>query len=100
MSRRRTIGAGLLTLSFCLVLAAPANAHTRSQSFSSWHLRNGEVRMSFSIQSLQATRLGLVEEGTLSLSELLVQHLRSSITVRVDGEMCPSATGPLARAAR
>ena len=91
---------GLLTLGVSLVLTALASAHTRSQSFSSWYIRDGEVRLSFSVKSLEATRLGLVEGGALTLDELLMKHLQSRIAVHVKGEICSTITGPLARPAR
>lgn len=83
-----------------LVLAAPASAHTRSQSFSSWHIHEGQVRLSFSVPALEATRLGLLEDGIAELSEVLVQHLASNISLSVGQEPCRTIAGPRARAAR
>lgn len=100
MNLRGRIGVGILTLGVGLLLAAPATAHTRSQSFSSWSVRDGEVRLSFSVQALEATRLGLVEGATLALDELLVNHLLPRIVVRAGGATCRTLTGPLARRAR
>lgn len=90
----------LLALTIGLVVAGPAAAHTRSQSFSSWHLQDGQVRLSFSVQALEATRLGLIEGDSFTLDELLVQHLAPRIVVRVGGEACRTVAGPQARAAR
>jgi hypothetical protein len=100
MSLRSWIKVGLFALGISALPAAPAVAHTRSQSFSSWYVRDGEVRLSFSVQSLEATRLGLIEDTTLTLEELLVNHLSSHITVRAGGAVCRTATGPLTQAAR
>lgn len=100
MNLRSWIRGGFLTLGISIGLAASATAHTRSQSFSSWYIRDGEVRLSFSVQSLEATRLGLIEDASLALDELLVKHLASHIAVRVGGAACRTVTGPLARAAR
>jgi hypothetical protein len=100
MSLRGRIGVGFLTLGVGLLLAAPATAHTRSQSFSSWSVRDGEVRLSFSVQALEATRLGLIEGVALALDELLVKHLLPRIIVRAGGATCRTLTGPLARMAR
>jgi hypothetical protein len=100
MRLRDWIGIGLCTLGISGVLATPATAHTRSQSFSSWYMQDGEVRLSFSVQSLEATRLGLVEDSALALDELLVKHLSSRIAVRVGSAACRTVTGPVARAAR
>jgi Na+-transporting NADH:ubiquinone oxidoreductase subunit NqrD len=56
--------------------------------------------MSFSVQALEATRLGLLENGTSELSEVLVQHLASSISLHAGQEPCRTVAGPQARAAR
>ncbi len=100
MSGRGWIGVGLLALAIGLVVVAPASAHTRSQSFSVWHLKDGQVRLSFSVQSLEATRLGLIEGDILDLNELLVKHLASRIAVSAGGAACRTVTGPQARAAQ
>jgi hypothetical protein len=100
MSGRRWIGVGLLTLAIGLAIAEPTLAHTRSQSFSSWYIKDGQVRLSFTIQSLEATRLGLIEGDASDLNELLVKHLASRIAVRTGGEPCRTVTGPQAWAAR
>lgn len=83
-----------------LLFAAPVSAHTRSQSFSSWYIHDGQVRLSFNVQALEATRLGLLENGTSQLSEVLMQHLASSISLHVGQDPCRTVAGPQARAAR
>lgn len=83
-----------------LVFATPVSAHTRSQSFSSWYIHDGQARLSFSVQALEATRLGLLENGTSQLSEVLVQHLASSVSLHVGQDPCRTVAGPQARAAR
>ncbi len=100
MNERGWIGVGLLALTIGLVVAVPVSAHTRSQSFSFWHIKDGQVRLSFSVQSLEATRLGLIEGDISDLNELLVKHLASRITVSAGGEVCRTVTGPQARAAQ
>src|SRR2546428_1476084 len=100
MSGRCWSGVGPLALAIGLVVAAPASAHTRSQSFSSWYIQDRQVWLSFSVQSLEATRLGLIAGDTADLNELLVKHLASRIVVRARGESCRTVTGPQARAAR
>jgi hypothetical protein len=57
------------------------------------------VQVHFSVQSLEATRLGLLVGTHQGLDELLVKHFASHITVRVGGEVCRTAIGPLARPA-
>jgi hypothetical protein len=75
------------------------SAHTRSQSFSSWYIHDGQVRLSFSVQALEATRLGLLEEGISELSDVLVQHLASNLSLYAGQESCHTVAGPQARAA-
>jgi len=82
------------------MVADPAAAHTQSQSFSSWYIRDGQVRLSFSVQSLEATRLGLMDSESVALDELLVKHLMPRITVSVGGKACHTVSGPQARTAR
>jgi hypothetical protein len=83
-----------------LVSPPLAAAHTRGQSFSSWYIQGEQARLIFSVQSLEATRLALLESNTLGLNELLVKHLTSRITIRAGGAVCRTLTGPQARAAR
>lgn len=75
-------------------------AHTRSQSFSSWYIHDDQVRLSFSIQSLEATRLGVLENEVTDLNDVLVRHLSSHLNVRANGETCRTTAGPQARLAR
>jgi HupE/UreJ protein len=93
-------GIGFLILALGLMVADPAAAHTRSQSFSSWHIEDGQVRLSFSVQSLEVTRLGLMENDSFALDKLLVKHLTPRITVSVGGKACRTVIGPQARTAR
>jgi hypothetical protein len=100
MSGRRWIGVGLLAVAIGLVVVAPAPAHMRSQSFSFWSIKDGQVWLSFSVQALEATRLGLIEGAAADLNELLVAHLASHLFVRVGAESCRTVSGPQARAAQ
>lgn len=83
-----------------LLLPHAAFAHTRSQSFSSWYIHDDQVWLSFSVQSLEATRLGVLEDKVADLNEVLVRHLSSRLHVRANGETCLTVTGPQAHAAR
>ena len=83
-----------------LVFACLVAAHTRSQSFSSWHMQDGRVRLTFSVQALEATRLGFIEDTVFDLNTLLVNHLTPRIAVRVDGEACHTIIEPQTRPAR
>lgn len=97
---RRGWRIALLFLATELAFACLAAAHTRSQSFSSWHLQDGRVRLTFSVQSLEATRLGVLEHNALNLNTLLVNHLIPRIAVHGGGEACRTVAGPQTRPAR
>ena len=91
---------GFFALVIGLGLAGVATAHTRSQSFSSWLIRDGQVRMTFSIRSIEATRLPLIEGDIGNINALLLAHLAPRIAVAVRGEACRSDDGPRALAAQ
>lgn len=99
MNAQPLLTAGLLALAALIVAPQPVAAHTRSQSFSSWHIQDGQVRLSFSVQSLEATRLGLEDGLALDLNALLVKHLSTHISVYVGGTACRTTSGPEARTA-
>ncbi|MCE2486228.1 MAG: HupE/UreJ family protein [Desulfurellaceae bacterium] len=93
---------GVLAWSCCLVVLlwnTQAAAHTRSQSFSSWHIQDGQVRGTFSVRALEATRLGALEDAVFDLNTLLVRHLDSRLVLTAGDEPCRTA-GPRARAAQ
>ncbi|HSD09956.1 MAG TPA: HupE/UreJ family protein [Candidatus Binatia bacterium] len=94
----------LLTFCLCalslLTVAAPAAAHQRSQSRSSWHIRDREVRMTFSVQALEVTRLAAAERGNVSLDDLLLAQLADDLSVAAAGQPCPPVGIPRALAAR
>ena len=93
---------GVLAWACCLVVllwSSPAAAHTRSQSFSSWHIQDGQVRGTFSVRALEATRLGALEDTVFDLNTLLVRHLDSRLVLTAGDEPCRTA-GPRARAAQ
>ena len=93
---------GVLAWACCLgvlVWSSQAAAHTRSQSFSSWHIQDGQARGTFSVRALEATRLGALEDTVFDLNTLLVRHLDSRLTLKAGDEPCRTA-GPRARAAQ
>lgn len=106
MSEERKIFYVLTSLAMLLFIGRSpfspreALAHTRSQSFSSWYIHDDQVRLSFSVQSLEATRLGVLEEKVADLNDVLVRHLSSSLSVRANGEECRTAAEPHPRPAR
>lgn len=95
--RRTAFALGALAVS---ILTAPAAAHQRSQSRSSWHIRDGEVRVTFSVQALEVTRLAAADRGGISLEGLLVAHLAERLSVAAAGESCPPTGAPRVLEAR
>ena len=59
-----------LVLSCALLLSSPAQAHNRSQSFSSWQIDGNHVHLLFTLKSREVTRLP-TDQGE-SLEQLLV----------------------------
>lgn len=82
------------------VLSTPAAAHTRSQSFSSWYIQDGQVRGTFSVRALETTRLGLLEDKVFDLDTLLVRHLAPRLVLKAGDEPCRTVSGPQARRAQ
>lgn len=89
----RCLGFGICVLTV-LTLVAPAAAHQRSQSRSSWYIRNNEVRMTFSVQALEVTRLAAADRDNASLDDLLLSHLADSLSVAVAGHACAPTGAP------
>jgi len=79
----------------CALLAAlafgsnGAEAHSRSQSYSTWSERDGRVVVSWSILAREVTRLPAAGRRDAALGVVLAEHLASSITVTRGGVVCP-----------
>jgi hypothetical protein len=92
------IGRCLLGLLAALVLATPAAAHTRSQSYSSWTAQGATLTGVFQVGAQRATQLG--DDATFdTLDALLASHLAQTVSVTQDGVKCSADTPrPLAAA--
>jgi hypothetical protein len=73
---------GILAL---LTLAAPASAHTRSQSFSTWTVGTNTIEGVFQVDAYRATQLS---ETPQDLGTLLRDHIARSIAVTQGGSAC------------
>ena len=82
-----------------LIFAACAEAHNRSQSFSSWTFSDEKLEMVFTVKAREVTRLPPLEGELLSLEALLVAHLQHNIGVHTDQDVCPAVGIPAALAA-
>lgn len=81
-----------------MIFAVCAEAHNRSQSFSSWTLSGDKLDMVFTVKAREVTRLPPLEGDLQSLEALLLTHLRHSISVdscveRGAPTMLPAASG-------
>jgi len=87
--------AGLLA---ALFVFAPASAHTRSQSFSSWTADGPTLTAVFQVDARRVTQLD--EAATFDgLGLLLAKHLGDTVQVTQEGRPCPgSPPRPLAAA--
>ncbi len=78
---------------FVLIAAGtgdPAAAHSRSESFSSWEIDGRKVRVTFTVQSREVTRIPWQEELAPDLALRLTRYLDGRLGVAVDGESCPA----------
>lgn len=78
------------------VLAGPAAAHQRSQSFSTWRADASQVRATWSLLALEATRLSEPAGSLGRLAPLVARHLEERVSVRRGGVPCDlEASRPL-----
>ncbi len=91
-----------LVLVALALLAAPgsARAHTRSQSFSTWDVRGGDVVAIFSAPVYEATRLVPLAPDAGNLDAMLRDHLAAQIRVARGGTDCAPIAAPRSLAAR
>jgi hypothetical protein len=71
-----------------LLLAAAAQAHTRSQSFSTWTVNGATLDGVFQVDAYRATQLS---ETPRDLDVLLRDHLTETVTLTQDGARCTLA---------
>lgn len=72
----------------CVIIAPPSDAHTRSQSFSHWHIDGEAVAFTFAVDARRVTQLAQVYEPGDGLSGLLEQHLQESVSVVQSSANC------------
>jgi hypothetical protein len=90
-----------LRLSIVIVVLAPllfcvkAQAHNRSQSFSSWVIDGDVIKVVFTVKAREITRLPPLEGKTNSLNNLLISHLKNSLSVGSGGQSCQGLRTPI-----
>jgi hypothetical protein len=83
----------LLALALLFVLAAPAAAHTLSESHSSWRINGRIVRLTFLLQDQDARRLA--PPGQPMPSQRMVgAYLSAHLFARSQGKACPLQAPP------
>lgn len=65
-----------------------ASAHTRSQSFSDWTIEGNTVNAMVAVDARRITQLGTLYPELSDLSSLYQQHVRETVNVVQDGEVC------------
>ncbi len=88
-----------LVTAVMLLIAVHAEAHNRSQSFSSWTVSDDSLEFVFTVKAREVTRLPPLEGGLRSLEALLLAHLQHNTSVRADEDACPAVGAPRALAA-
>ncbi len=71
----------IFALVACILIAPPSDAHTRSQSFSHWHIEGQAAVFTFAVDARRATQIAQLYAPTYDLSRLLEQHLRETVFV-------------------
>lgn len=87
----------LLLALLVLLIAAPAQAHTRSQSFSTWTVADDTVAGVFQVDAYRATQLS---ETPQDLAALLKRELEATVAVTQAGAACTRTSVQPIRAPR
>ena len=81
--------AGMTTF-FLLMLALPAAAHTRSESFSTWRLDGSSLTGRFQVDAVRATQLIATPDEADALGGMLSRHLGETTKVTQGDATCPA----------
>ncbi|MFT5483804.1 MAG: hypothetical protein ACI9GW_002463 [Halieaceae bacterium] len=79
-----------LLMTVSLLFGVTADAHNRSQSFSSWTVAGDRLEMVFTVKAREVTRLPPLEAEVLSLTSLLISHLKHNVGARTEQGVCPA----------
>ena len=90
MTRAR--GAALLVL--VAFGGAPAAAHERTVSYSTWEIDGGRARITVRLTALDVSRLPWAATAGGEIDRRLGAYLSERLTLRADGAPCPLASGP------
>jgi len=76
----------LLILTWLWVLAAPAFAHTLSETHSAWHITGSTIDMNFTLPDVEAQRLA--PPGENATDAMITAYLPKHLGVIADGKAC------------
>jgi hypothetical protein len=76
----------------CMAHALPAEGHTKSETYTVWHISGPAVRAAFSIPLVEADRLA--KDGARATNDEVASYLGSHVSVTSQAGRCPSA-GPV-----
>jgi HupE / UreJ protein len=93
MHRFRCGAMGLMLLLVAGGLTAPAGAHTKSTSYSSWRIEGPAVHLSFTIPLVETARLSRAGEPQPS-NERVADYLAQRLSVSAGGKSCASTAAP------
>ena len=82
----------LVIFAFLVAFAAPAFAHTLSETHSSWHVLGSTVDMSFTLPDLEAKRLA--PSGENPTDAMITAYLGKHLAVTAAGKNCTVNYGP------
>jgi hypothetical protein len=91
--------AAWLAIGAALLLAAPAAAHTRSVSYSSWRLDAEGARVRVRVPLLELSRLGLDPMLDMGTGGRAASYLADHLSLSVGGHACAISEPPEARTA-
>jgi hypothetical protein len=91
--------AAWLALAPALLSAAPASAHTRSVSYSSWQFDDGGARVRVRVPLLELSRLRLDPVLDVGSGGRAALYLASQLSLAVGDELCVASEAPIARRA-
>jgi len=87
----RTLGRWIVALAATLTVPS-ANAHTRSESHSTWLVDGSSVHLTFSVSDLEARRL--TRDGRPPNNPQLIAYLSPRVGATADGKACEIAGKP------
>jgi len=98
---RAVFASVLMGMAVLLMTTVPqAQAHNRSQSYSTWNVSGNTVGLLFTVKAREVTRLPPLEGDLLTLEALLASHLGETIRVgSIEGINCVAGDKPQALAA-